>query len=126
LLEGANYQFQSQICGLWRIHDAERIANTTGIKDVMSFYKKWDYVLTNKGLFDEQIKKNIANIYFYYVWYDYNKINKNSTKMLAEAIRLNPAIPFANSKKMKLLLKIFPMHFSIRCWFVYAKILSKQ
>ncbi len=121
LLSGANYQFQPQECGLWRIHDEERIANKTGIRDIMEFYGKWERTLRSMNLFDDKIRKNIANTYFYYVWHYYKKVNSEGIKMLAEAIRLNPEIPFANSKKMKLFLNFFPLNFSIRCWFAYAK-----
>jgi glycosyltransferase involved in cell wall biosynthesis len=126
LLEGADYEYQPQTCGLWRVHGGERIANTTGIKEILAFYEKWEPLLISKSLFNDQIKKNIANVYFYYVWYHYNKIDKNGMKMLAEAIRLNPEISFANSKKMKLFLKFLPFNFSIRFWFAYAKMRTKQ
>src|SRR6185312_13362163 len=38
LLEGGVYKYQSQNCGLWRIHNNEIIASTTGVKEMKDFF----------------------------------------------------------------------------------------
>lgn len=123
LLEEANYQYQSQSCGLWRIHTGDRIANTTGAKEFLKFYDKWEKILSQKGLFNEKMKENISNTYLWLAWE--NTKNKNekkvSTNLLAAAFRLNPDIPFANSKKMKFIRQILPLKSCIKLWWFWAK-----
>lgn len=123
LLEGGNYKYQSQICGLWRIHEGERIANTTGLKEMFYFYQKWENKLTQKGLFNEKMKQNISNTYVWLAWENKKnmKDKKTSTNLLEEAFRLNPQIPFANSKKMKLMRQFLPLKSCIQLWWFWAK-----
>lgn len=121
LLSGANYKCQTQICGLWRIHNGARIGNTTGLKDFMNFYQKWERILTEKGLFNNQMKKNISTIYYWAALQSNNKFDATAAKILAEALRLNQDIPFANSRKMKLFRRFLPTGVSIRIWLFCSK-----
>lgn len=122
LLAGANYKYHPQICGLWRIHDGERIASTTGAKELFKFYQKWERILNNNGVFNNQLKLNISNNYFWIaqqvVEPDGNKIR---TAILTRSFKLNPEIPFANTGKMKLLRKFLPLNICIRLWWIWAK-----
>jgi glycosyltransferase involved in cell wall biosynthesis len=114
LLAGANFQYQSQIGGLWRIHEGERIANTTGGKEFLKFYQKWEKILIEKGLFNEQMKKNIARTYF---WQSNKKENvSDSFRLLQEAVRLDPKIPFMQSPKMRILHKTIGLRNALRIW----------
>lgn len=101
LMAGANYQHQPQIGGLWRIHEGDRIASTTGAKDFVQFYEKWEKLLTEKGLFNEQMKKNIANIYIW-VSKNYAKNRKEELLILKKAEKLDPNIPFFKTFKWRL------------------------
>ncbi|MGN6267191.1 MAG: glycosyltransferase family 2 protein [Ginsengibacter sp.] len=123
LLAGANYIHQSQTCGLWRIHSGERIANTTGVEDFLNFFNKWENKLSEKGLFTDCLKNKIANTFLWLAWENKKNITgKNgSLNLLQKAVRLNPEIPFANSKKMKILRKFLPLKSSIQLWWLWAK-----
>jgi glycosyltransferase involved in cell wall biosynthesis len=115
LLVGANYEYQSQIGGLWRIHEGERIASTTGTKEILNFYHYWEKKLNNQCLFNEEMKKNIANTYLWLANSD--KGNKSeSLRLLAEVVRLNPDIPFMQTWKMRLLHKIFGLKMALKIW----------
>lgn len=118
LLEGAQYEYQSQICGLWRIHRGERIANTSGLKDILFFFQKWESILVEKGLFTEQLKKNISNIYWWFCTSDNFGSKKGTFKMLMEAVRLNPQIEFINTSRMDSLRNLVGLKFSISIWMV--------
>lgn len=115
LLAGANYQYQSQIGGLWRIHEGDRIANTTGTKDFLQFYKKWEILLTEKGLFNEQIKRNFSIIYF---WRAINKSRENQEALVLfeEAIRLNPRIDIVQTWKMRTLKRLIGERNTLKLW----------
>jgi glycosyltransferase involved in cell wall biosynthesis len=115
VLEGANFQYQAQISGLWRIHEGERIASTTGLKEFFDFYQKWEKILVGKGLFNEEMKKNIASIYFWLI--KNNKGNKeDNMNLLREVLRLNPQIPYIQTKKMRFLKKIFGLNKALKFW----------
>lgn len=101
LLAGANYQHQNQIGGLWRIHEGDRIASTTGAKDFLQFFDKWEKVLTAKGLFNDQMKQNIANIYIW-VAKNYAKNRKEELLILKKAEKLGPNIPLFRTFKWRL------------------------
>lgn len=116
LLEGAKYGYQSQICGLWRIHSGERIGNTSGLKDILYFFQKWEKILSVKGLFTEQMKKNIANIYWWFCVSDNIGKKKGTIEMLKEAVRLDPDIQFMNTSNMKTLRFLFGVRYAIEIW----------
>lgn len=121
LLEGGNYQFQPQIGGLWRIHNGERIANLTGLKDLMAFYQKWERILSAKELFNQQMGKNISAIYYWACLA--NKSNRSErVNILKECIRLNPEVDFIKSRKMKWLLNLFGENIALRCWLDWNKL----
>lgn len=115
LLVGANYQYQSQICGLWRIHDGERIASTTGTREFLNFYQKWENILTKKELFNEEMKKNIANIYLWLVR-DIEQDKNDRLILLEEALRLKPDLYFFHTWKMRFLSFILGKKNSLRLW----------
>lgn len=123
ILEGAKFKYLKLTCGLWRIHDGERIANTTGAKEYLNFYHKWESVLSRKGLFNEKMKQNISNTYIWLAWENAKNIKdkKTSISLLEEAFRLNPRIPFANSTKMKLIRRFLPLKICIKLWWFGAK-----
>lgn len=102
LLAGANFQHQPQIGGLWRIHEGERIASTTGAKEFLKFYQKWENQLTVRGLFNEKMKMNIAKIF---IWLAQSNVKNNNEKLklLRRAEKLNPHIPYFKTFKWKLL-----------------------
>jgi glycosyltransferase involved in cell wall biosynthesis len=121
LLEGANYRYQKFTCGLWRIHNGERIANTTGSKELLHFYHKWENLLNSKGLFNEQMKRNISNIYFWLAQSNSRKKHENFI-LLKEAVRLNPEMSFFKTGKMYLFKKVFGLEAALKLWlFLYVK-----
>jgi uncharacterized protein (DUF1919 family) len=116
LLKGGNYEYQSQICGLWRVHGGERIANTSGLRDILYFFQKWENILTKKDLFTEHIQKNISNIYWWFCLSENIRSKKGLFKMLMEAVRLNPQIEFINTSKMRSLRNLIGLKYSIKIW----------
>ncbi|MGN6614043.1 MAG: glycosyltransferase family 2 protein, partial [Candidatus Nitrosocosmicus sp.] len=103
LLEGAKFKHQKLTCGLWRIHQGERIANTTGLKDYLNFYHKWESLLSTNGLFKVKVRNSIAHTLFWLATQNIEKKDFYRVKVLKKAIELNPDIPFYNSRKMKFL-----------------------
>jgi glycosyltransferase involved in cell wall biosynthesis len=126
LMAAANYQYQEQECGLWRIHSCERIANSTKLKDVLFFFKKWERILESRNQFTSEIKKNISNIYFWFCIQNIDRPDPDRIRMLKETIRLNPSIPFFSSNKIKWLKKIAGINLSIRCWLSWYRFHQKK
>ena len=121
LLEGGVYKYQPQNCGLWRIHNEERIANKTGVKEMKDFFTKWEAKLLPIGLFSETIKKNIATIYFWSIHQSNNNSETDKLNILLEAVKLYPRIAFINTGKMKTLRRIFGLKNALRIWLLRNK-----
>ncbi len=122
LMEGAKYRYQSQTCGLWRIHTGDRIASTTGSKEILRFFQKWEVILLKKGLMKEKMKINIAHIYYCAVIQRIKKFDRSDLMLLIESVRLNPNIPFIHSKKMRLIRKLFGLKICLKLWALRAKL----
>lgn len=121
LLVGANYQYQPQITGLWRIHEGARIGTTTGVKEFSAFYKKWENILADKGLLNEIMKTKLANTYFWLA--NSNRSNKaQSLFLLEETLRLNPHATFARTKKMLLLKSFLGLRNALKLWMHRTKV----
>jgi glycosyltransferase involved in cell wall biosynthesis len=121
LIEGAVYNYQPQNCGLWRIHDAQRIANTTGSEEILYFFKKWEKVLGERGLLTERLKKNMANVLFWEAVKETEKPQKGRIDLLLEAIRLDTKISFYNTPKMRLMVGLIGKRLSLKLWLVWFK-----
>lgn len=120
ILNDANFQFQPQIGGLWRIHEGERIANTTSGKEFLNFYKKWEGILIQKGLFSDQMKRNIADIYYWLANID-RKDGTQNFSLLKEAVRLNPEIHFNQSRRMRFLRRFLNDKTSLAFWIIFNR-----
>jgi glycosyltransferase involved in cell wall biosynthesis len=121
LLEGAKFTHQKLTCGLWRIHQGERIANTTGLKEYLNFYHKWESLLSTNGLFKAKVRNPIAHTLFWLATQNIEKKDFYRVKVLKKAIELNPYIPFYNSRKMKFLRMFLNQNLSIQFWLTWYK-----
>jgi len=115
LLAGAKYEHQPQIGGLWRIHDGDRIANTTGAKEFLLFYRKWERILVERRLFNQQMRVNIANIYIWLVNSN-SDFNQENLALLQEVVRLNPEINITQKFTMKILRKFLGLNLFLKFW----------
>lgn len=115
LLAGAKFKHQKLTCGLWCIHDGERIASTTGAKDFLIFFNKWEKLLCEKSFFNDQIRKNIANTYMWLINLKKSTYQENLT-LMKEAVRLNPRLPFLQGRFMKVFKNIFGLKVALRIW----------
>jgi len=121
LIEGAVYKYQPQNCGLWRIHNDERIANTTGSKEILYFVRKWEKVLEERGLLTKSLKENIANVLFWEAVSETEKLQKGRIDLLLEAIRLDTNIPFYNTPKMRLMARLMSKRLALKLWLAWFK-----
>jgi glycosyltransferase involved in cell wall biosynthesis len=121
LLEGAVYKYQPQICGLWRIHEEIRIGNSTGSKEVLYFFKKWEKLLEQKNLLTEKLKEKIANVLFWTAVKEIEKRHKQRTDLLLEAVRLDKNISFYNTPKMRLMVELMGKKPALKLWLLWFK-----
>jgi glycosyltransferase involved in cell wall biosynthesis len=121
LLQGAVYKYQPQTCGLWRIHKEIRIGNSTGSKEVLQFFKKWEKLLEEKSLLTDKFKEKIANVLFWTVVKEIEKHHKLRTDVLLEAIRLDKKISFYNTPKMKLMVRLMSKKPALKLWLFWFK-----
>ena len=121
LIEGVVYKYQPQNCGLWRIHNDERIANTTGSKEILYFVRKWEKVLEERGLLTKSLKENIANVLFWEAVSETEKLQKGRIDLLLEAIRLDTNMPFYNTPKMRLMARLMSKRLALKLWLAWFK-----
>ena len=124
LLAGARFHYQPGNTGLWRLHTSERIANTTGLNDVVFFYQKMERLLNEQHLFPDKLKARIASLYMWLISQYIDKPNAALISMLAETIRLNPTISFYNTK-MKWLTKLAGRKIAFNSWLSWFRFNQK-
>jgi glycosyltransferase involved in cell wall biosynthesis len=102
LLLGAVYHYQPGVTGLWRTHTGERIFSKTNFSSAITFYKKWEQQLQEKGFWSSKYQHGfVAN----YMWFlgDYPLSDKSEMmKLLKEVYRLQPVHPIFSSYKFQL------------------------
>lgn len=125
ILAGARFCYQPVNTGLWRIHTSERIANTTGLNDVVFFYQKMEQLLSEQQLFTDKLRERIATLYMWLISQYIDKPNNSLINMLGETIRLNPAISFYNNK-MKLLTKFAGRKTALNLWLSWFRFNQKR
>src|SRR6185312_3946400 len=103
----------------WRIHNYERIANTTGSKEILYFVRKWEKVLEERGLLTKSLKENIANVLFWEAVSETEKLQKGRIDLLLEAIRLDTKISFYNTPKMRLMVGLMGKRLSLKLWLIW-------
>lgn len=120
LLKGAHYAYIPGNTGLWRTHENDRISQKRDVSKLSNFFKKWEEELEPKKLFTPAIKLFFSNFYFYLSTGDSKNSLSEKMEGLLNAVRLNPAISFINTRKMKILRKLFGKRIAVRLWLLKA------
>jgi hypothetical protein len=123
LLKGAVFHYQSLNSGLWRYHKGPRITAEINVKNLLVFYRKWEKKLPPTH-FDQETRNQIADWYMYFASLMRKGKNKNIALLVNEAARLNPNLPFYNSRKMKILKLLLGKKITISVWLVAFKRLT--
>lgn len=126
VLAGGKFEYLSGLCGLWRVHDDERIVSTTGMNHIIQFYTKWEYRLKQDRMFSTQLSLNISNLYMWLITQNKNNVDKQLIPMLKEAIRLNPEVAFYKSKKLKLIKKLVGETIAFKIWLIRFRHSTKE
>lgn len=116
ILEGANFEYIPCNCGLWRTHYNQRIVNSTGLKEILESYKKWETLLKDKNLFDNTLQRKIANFYMWLLTQYESSSKKELISLLKEIVRLDPQIDFYRSKKFVMLRKFIGKNHAFKIW----------
>jgi glycosyltransferase involved in cell wall biosynthesis len=126
LLFNGNFHYQPLLCGLWRMHEGERIFFKTTLYDVISFYQKWEKILSQNKLFRRDVAIKISNLYMWLITQNKNKPVKEIINMLKEVIRLNPLIDFNKSKKLNFLKKLIGIDAALIIWLFQFRRTTKE
>jgi len=124
IIEGCIFHYQMGECGLWRTHQNERIANKTNLNDTLYFFRKWEKILIEKNKFTIQLAKKISEIYMWLIQQNINKPNNYLIPILRETIRLNPEIPFYNTK-IKICKPLIGLDNVLRIWLLKFKLVHR-
>jgi glycosyltransferase involved in cell wall biosynthesis len=116
VLAAGRFEYQPGLCGLWRIHQNERITTATGLIDILNFYRKWEILLQEKNKFSLVLSCKIADMLFWFVTQNKNNNNKELIMMLKEAIRLNPDIAMNRSLKLKFIKNVIGQDLALKIW----------
>lgn len=101
LLAGGNFGYQPGMCGLWRIHDEERIGNTTSFSAPVYFYNKWERILKEKKIWNQALGEGVNKNYMWFLGNYPESSDAEMKKLLLEMIRLQPHHPNFSSLKFK-------------------------
>lgn len=101
VLAGGKFEYQPGVCGLWRTHEEERIANSSGFSSAIRFYKKWENILREKKIWDQSMAEGINKNYMWFLGNYPTSSDVEMKKLLLEMIRLQPDHPNFNSFKFK-------------------------
>jgi glycosyltransferase involved in cell wall biosynthesis len=124
ILAGCDFRYHSCLCGLWRTHEGERIANFTGNKEILQFWNKCEWLLNSNHLLTEERAKIIAKNYFWTVLGDKSQKKDTVVLYLLKVITLYPEIPNLNTRKMKVLRRLLGNKLALGLW--YNKSLNKN
>jgi glycosyltransferase involved in cell wall biosynthesis len=116
LMAGGHFQYQQQVCGLWRHHYDARIHNQTSVIDMVPFFQKWEAILKRHKQFSTDMGECIAK---WYMWFlSQSKQQKTSVliPVLEEAVRLKPSLAFYRTPKMKLLRFLMGRRWALYLW----------
>ncbi len=116
VLAGGEFRYQPGNCGLWRVHEGTRIVGTTGMYEIIQFYRKWEGLLKQKNMFGYQLSRKIADLYMWLISQNKSSSDRELILMLKEAMRLNPEIGFYQNKNLKLLMNAFGKNLALKIW----------
>lgn len=102
ILAGASFNYSSNLCGLWRVHHGDRIANKTSLDAVIQFYQKWENLLKLKEHWTEKYANGIVRNYMWFLSQYFDSEEKALQRMLLEVKRLQPEHPIFTNSKFKI------------------------
>ena len=118
LLLDSVYQFYPTDTGLHRQHNGEQITTTTGNKEILQFYEKWEKLLEKHNRFTQSLQLKLANLY---IWYFLQEPVPDaiSISLLSNAMRLNPRHSIFSSRKLRFLGTCIGSGLALRLWVRY-------
>lgn len=116
LLAGGAYHYQELVTGLWRTHEGERIFNKTNFSSAVYFYKKWEKILLEKGIWNNAYGEGIVRNYMWFLNTYPASAKEEMHKLLLEVYRLNPQHTIFTSIKFRLVKNIFGLKRAIDFW----------
>ncbi|MBK8712922.1 MAG: glycosyltransferase family 2 protein [Niastella sp.] len=127
VLAGGQFGYASLNCGLWRVHDNERIANKANLFQAIRFYQKWEKLLLEKQLFTGNIQQGIVKNYLWFLGEYPGSSNKELAALLKEVYRLKPSFEIFHSANFSFIKKIAGFNMAVRIWiFRYKQMLTKS
>lgn len=115
LAEG-KFAYQPQQCGLWRLHENERIGNATKFSDAINFYRKWEDIFKEQQLWDESYKRGVVNNYMWFMGNYFNSETNQMAQLLKEIQRLQPSHPIFCTPKFKVLKAFTGFEIALSFW----------
>lgn len=102
LLVGAVYHYLPGVTGLWRTHEGERIFSKTNFSSAIAFYRKWENVLKEKGIWSTKFQQGFVSNYMWFLGNYPQSAEEEMMNLLKEVCRLQPAHPVFQSWKFRL------------------------
>jgi glycosyltransferase involved in cell wall biosynthesis len=124
VIAGGKFDYQPGISGLWRQHDAERIANKANLFQAIQFYQKWEKALSEKELLSNEIRSGLAGNYMWFLGEYSGSGYKEMVAILRELYRLTPVNPIFLSFKFRLFKKLCGFRIAATVWLYRYKKLS--
>jgi glycosyltransferase involved in cell wall biosynthesis len=116
ILAGAVFAYVEGDTGLWRIHDGDRIITTTGLDEIRFFFEKMVRILKQNDLYDTAKQVRISNLLMWFVSQNKEKSFKSMQRLVSTVVSIHPEAAFFNTKKMRLIRRLFGDTFAIQFW----------
>lgn len=116
ILTGGDFRYLPGVTGLWRKHPENRIGNTSQLADVIFAFRKWENILKEKHLWNDDYSGRIAINYLWSLGNHPSASIKEIVPLLREINRLNPRHPIFMSPKFRFTRSIFGFNKAAALW----------
>lgn len=116
LLAGAVYHYLPGVTGLWRTHEGERIFSKTNFSSAISFYRKWEQVLKEKGLWSLEFQQGFVSNYMWFLGSYPQSAEEEMMSLMKEVYRLQPSHPIFQSWKFRLVKFTAGINKALQLW----------
>lgn len=121
VLAGGRFVYKNVNCGLWRVHQGERVSVDSGKPGVLAFRKKWVDYLKSLDELTYARSRAISNGLFYKALPERCSERSLVLDMLSLSWELNPDRPEFQTLKMRVASSTLGKRLALRIWLARAK-----
>lgn len=118
IIAGGNFIYEPLICGLWRQHTGASISRNSDLIAVLYFFKKWEKLLYEKGLYTPEIEKGILSNCFWFLNTFTSAIFKEKLALLKHIHELDANHAVFSLKKFRICKILGGLDFALKMFLI--------